>query len=168
MRRPINITCITFGVLIILISVILVSLQLTVKSTNGIPGTKGGEGKPEEDIITTQTIILLNTVNFVTPGGFTLFQNPRSKITTASFILTAVQTISLLPTDAIAIFQLPTAFVPTFATGAIGTIVNTLDVTQNHILLYDQSKTPNTSFLVRSAFTLQPSDRFLVTLMFVA
>ncbi len=167
MNRALTISCITFGVLIIIICIVLIALQIDVKSTPGPPGNQGSDGRPEQEVSNTQSSVTLDTVNFSTPDGFIIFQNPKLKIINSGFIITALQTISLLPTDAIALFQLPAAFTPDFSIGAIGTIVNTLDVTQNHILLYDNSKTPNVSFLVRFVFTLQPSDRFMVNLLFV-
>jgi hypothetical protein len=166
MKRALVISCIVFGVMIIITSIILVVLQIAVKITDGPPGIKGGVGKPEPDVTTSNAILLLNSINFASPGGFTIFQNSRLKIITSGFTLTSLMTLSLLPTNTIPLFQLTPGFIPTFQTGAIGMIFNTLNVTENHILLYDKSTTPNVSFLVRSAFLLQPSDRFVVNLFF--
>jgi hypothetical protein len=166
MRRSIEISSITLCVIIIIIAITLMVLQIDIKSTSGPEGKPGGPGLAEPELSMNLALIPLISVNFLTPGGFTMIQNPRLKMNTTSFILTSIVSLVLVPATTLPLFALSAAFSPSFPTGAIGTIQNILNVTDNHIVLYDRSLTPNVSFLVRVGFTLQPSDRFLVNIFF--
>lgn len=167
--RSLLITSMTFAVLIIILEIVMVSLQFTSVLQEGATGKTGNQGSPETEIPSKVGNLNLaaSVSQFIVPSGFTVFQNTKLKIITSGFYLTGLVTNSYLGSNRIALFNLPSDFAPSFATGAIGIITNVLNAAQTHVLLYDKSKSPNTEFLVRSAFTLQPSDRFLVSLFFV-
>jgi hypothetical protein len=166
--RSLLITSLTFAVLILVIDIVLLSLQLTNKGPSGPDGDQGVPGLPELVVPSKISNLNLTTsvIQFIVPGGFTVFQNTKFKTITCGFYLTGLVTQAFFGSEQISLFTLPSDFTPSFVTGAIGIISNVLNPNQNHVLLYDKSKTPNCSFLVRVSFTLQPSDRFLVSLFF--
>jgi len=142
-RYAFRISCSFFGVLLVVGCIAMLTVQITLntgpKGKKGIPGTAGVN---EPLVPTLSSVIVPTSTDFAFTPNVTFQQNQKEKVVTASFFLTALQTIHLNPGDILPLFNLtPSPFIPLLEPITIGCIWNALDTTVQHVLYFDSSQT---------------------------